>query len=193
MGGGGGVVARLMAIRRPDLKRVVAYSSVAHMSLCVAAAATGTVVGILGAFLLGVAHGLSSRGLFAWVGGVRERVGTRTTLAIAGLRRYGMFHLVIFVLLFMFSRGIPPFFSFPPEILIWARLWTQNGVLVVGLLAAGGVVGLVLFLLIFLKGLVGDLQEARQPQSIRLVSVFFVHLVLGVWLYIFPSSLTRWA
>ena len=118
----GGVVARLMAMRSPDLKRVVAYSSVAHMSLCVAAAATGTVVGILGAFLLGVAHGLSSRGLFAWVGGIGERAGTRTTLAIAGLRRYGIFHLVIFVLLFMFSRGIPPFFSFPPEIFIWSSL-----------------------------------------------------------------------
>lgn len=43
-----------------------------------------------------------------------------------------------------------------------------------------GVAGLVLFLLIFLKGLVGDLKESGQPQLIRRVAVFFVHLVLGV-------------
>lgn len=60
----GAVRARVIGLRQPDTKRVIAYASVAHMSLTVAALFTGTIMGVQGAIILRVAHGIAARAMF---------------------------------------------------------------------------------------------------------------------------------
>lgn len=68
LGLGGGVLASIISLRQPDLKSVIAYASVAHMSLAVSAVLMFTPGGRFAALTLRVAHGLRSRGLFFWAG-----------------------------------------------------------------------------------------------------------------------------
>lgn len=75
----------LAALRQTDMKRVVAYSSIVHMSYCVLGLFSFTDIGIKASFVLMVAHGLVSSSLFALVGVLYDRYKTRFISYYGGL------------------------------------------------------------------------------------------------------------
>ncbi len=115
------VYGALMALGQSDLKRLVAYSSVAHMGFVLVGIATGTALGFAGAVLAMVSHGLVSGLLFLLVGSLRDRTHT---LEIA---RYGGLGAVIpkWATLFTFgalaSLGLPGLSGFPGEFLAFVE------------------------------------------------------------------------
>lgn len=78
----GGVIASFICIRQTDCKSLVAYSSVAHIALVIVGLSINSFLGWAGAIIIMVAHGLCSSGLFALVGIVYERIGTRNLVLL---------------------------------------------------------------------------------------------------------------
>lgn len=81
----GGIIASFICIRQRDCKSLVAYSSVAHIALVIVGLITNSYFGWAGAVIIILAHGLCSSGLFALVGMVYERTGTRNLILLRGI------------------------------------------------------------------------------------------------------------
>jgi len=113
----GALYATLMSFAQVDLKRIVAYSSVAHLSFAVAGIFTTTKYGILGGYYYNVGHGLVSAALFFLVGMLYKRHGTRLLKYYSGLALLPYFSA--FLLFFSFANiGFPGTVNFISEFLI---------------------------------------------------------------------------
>lgn len=82
---GGGVVISIVCLAQRDIKSLVAYSSVGHIRLFLGGAFRLSIYGFLGSFLIMLAHGFTSSGLFAIVNMLYERFHTRSLLLLRGL------------------------------------------------------------------------------------------------------------
>jgi NADH-quinone oxidoreductase subunit M len=108
-----------LACREKDFKRVIAYSSIAHMNLSLIGLFSLTIEGIIGGFFLMVSHGLIAAALFFLVGIVYSRFHTKFIGYFGGLCSI----MPVFVFFFFFftlaNIGFPGTSSFPGEILIF--------------------------------------------------------------------------
>ena len=188
LGAVGGVTAAIASCRAPDVKSVIAYSSVSHISLCCSSILTQTVSGVKGALILAVAHGLSSRGLFAWAGATRVRFGTRSTFYFRGSRAWGLRVSLLFVTLFIFSCGIPPLVAFYSELVVWWSLISNMGIRVVVFLVISGVFGAIAYIFTYLK-IVGQPTHKAHVFSACHWLVGIAHVLPGLLLFIFPCTL----
>ena len=111
--------AALTAARQGDLKRLVAYSSVSHMGL-LALACAGSTASLSGGILLMVAHGLTSGGLFAWVGMIYVRTHSRSVKYFRGVWSSAPVGVWMLVFIVLASMGFPPSINFVSEVLILA-------------------------------------------------------------------------
>jgi NADH:ubiquinone oxidoreductase subunit 4 (subunit M) len=108
-----------MAIRQVDLKRIIAYSSIAHMNIGVLGIFTQNMYGIIGSLLLMVAHGITSSALFFSVGVIYDRYHSRLLKYYSGL----VIVMPIFILGFSIFNAanvsIPGTFNFVGEAVIF--------------------------------------------------------------------------
>jgi NAD(P)H-quinone oxidoreductase subunit 4 len=114
------IYGSLVAIAQTDIKKMIAYSSVAHLSYVLLATAAGNELSILGAVCQMVAHGLILALLFNLVGIIEAKTGTRELSQLHGLlnpKRGLPFIGVILVLTTMASAGIPGMVGFIGEFL----------------------------------------------------------------------------
>jgi NADH-ubiquinone oxidoreductase chain 4 len=81
----GGTIIRFICLRQTDTKRLVAYSSVAHISLVIGGIIVRTLSGASGCIVLIIAHGLCSSGIFCLTNIVFERIGTRNLVIRKGI------------------------------------------------------------------------------------------------------------
>nr|YP_009691856.1 NADH dehydrogenase subunit 4 [Cyclosa japonica]QEG58636.1 NADH dehydrogenase subunit 4 [Cyclosa japonica] len=81
----GAIMTSMNCIRQKDLKSLIAYSSVAHMGLVLASIMTFNYLGILGAMIMMIAHGLSSSALFLMVNMIYSKHHTRNIVSFKGL------------------------------------------------------------------------------------------------------------
>lgn len=109
----------LAALRQTDMKRVVAYSSIVHMSYCVLGLFSFTDFGIKGAFLLMVAHGLVSSSLFALVGVLYDRYKTRFIAYYGGLSYAMPLTSILFFIAILGNVSFPISASFVGELAIF--------------------------------------------------------------------------
>ncbi|RYX84643.1 hypothetical protein EON73_03195 [bacterium] len=130
--------ASLMTIRQMDMKRIIAYSSVAHMNLIVLGLFSYTKEGIDGAIYLMVGHGIVSSALFFLVGILYDRHHTRILLYYGGLVQVMPFYSIFFFLFTMANMGFPGTSNFIGELLILVGLFEKNPFVMV--LAASGIV-----------------------------------------------------
>lgn len=113
---------RIICIRQTDLKSLIAYSSVVHMGLILAGFITGYRWAINGRFLLIIAHGLCSSGLFALSNITYERLGSRSLII-----NRGMYSLIPRIRLWwflfcIFNGAAPPSLNLWGEICVLSRL-----------------------------------------------------------------------
>ena len=119
-----------VAVVQDDLKRIVAYSSISHMSLALLGALTMTVEGVSGAMFLGVGHGITSGGLFAFVGFLYSRYRTRDLKYVGGMVNYMPYGGVFLIILTLGNVGFPFLCNFPGELLIIVGCAKRLGALV---------------------------------------------------------------
>ena len=108
----------LLALAQTDLKRLVAYSSIAHMGVCALGIATGTLEGYQGALLVMVAHGLATGTLFACVGILYARRRSRDLAAYGGLAGAMPATATVFVIASLSSIGLPGLAGFVGEFVV---------------------------------------------------------------------------
>jgi NADH-quinone oxidoreductase subunit M len=114
------VYGSLVAYAQKDMKRLVAYSSVAHLGLVMVGIAALTATSVTGALLQSVNHGLSTGALFLLVGVLYERRHTREIEAYGGIARVVPVTAVLFLVATFSSIGLPGLNGFVGEFLILA-------------------------------------------------------------------------
>jgi NADH-ubiquinone oxidoreductase chain 4 len=108
--------ASLATIVQQDTKTLIAYSSICHMSVVVLGIFSNTIIGIEGAILLGIAHGLVSPALFICVGGIiYDRTGTRIIKYIKGLALYMPIFTILFFVFTLANMATPLTLNFVGE------------------------------------------------------------------------------
>ena len=133
------IYSSLVTIRQTDIKAIVAYSSVAHMAVCILGLFSNSVIGIEGAILLSLAHGLVSPALFILVGGVLyNRYHTRIINYYRGVTIKMPLFSLIFFLFIIFNASAPLSLNFVGEFLSLAGLFQSFPV--IGALGATGIV-----------------------------------------------------
>jgi NADH-quinone oxidoreductase subunit M len=143
------VYGALVAMVQPDLKKLVAYSSVSHLGFVVLGLCAMTVSGVQGAVFQMLAHGVSTGGLFLIVGMLSERRHTRLIAEFGGLKGVTPRLVAAFLLITLASVALPGMNGFVGEFLIlvgtyggwfeYARLYTA--------IAASGVILSAVYLL----------------------------------------------
>jgi proton-translocating NADH-quinone oxidoreductase chain M len=139
--------ASLTTIRQIDMKRIIAYSSIAHMNLVVLGIFSGNIQGISGSIFLMIAHGLVSSALFFLIGIVYDKYGTRIIYYYGGLVRTMPIFSTQLLFFCMANIGLPGTCNFIGELVIFTGLIQRNCILI--LVAVSGVILSVLYTMFF--------------------------------------------
>ncbi len=132
------IYASSSTIIQQDNKRLIAYSSVAHMAVVVLGLFSNNLQGIEGAILLAIGHGFTSPALFICVGGIiYDRTGTRNINYIRGLATYMPLFTIFFFIFTLCNTGIPLSINWIGEILSLMGIWQQNPI--IACLGASGI------------------------------------------------------
>ena len=133
------VYSSLTTLRQTDFKCLVAYSSIAHMSVVVAGVFSNTVQGIEGGIMLSIAHGFVSPALFMLVGGVLyDRYHTRVIRYYRGMTTYMPLFATFFLVFTFANAGTPLTANWVGEFLSLNGSFIRSPV--VGLLMSTGIV-----------------------------------------------------
>ncbi len=179
----------VVATMQRDLKRLVAYSSVAHLGFIVLGTFAFTAQGLSGGVLQMVNHGLSTGALFLLVGMIYERRHTREIAELHGLQRSMPVMAVVFTVVMFSSIGLPGLNGFVGEFLILVGSFVTRRWWAVA--AAAGVILAALYLLwayqrVFHGTPEGDNAEL-QDMTLRERAVMAPLLILIVFLGIYPQ------
>jgi NADH:ubiquinone oxidoreductase subunit 4 (subunit M) len=132
------VYASFTTIRQIDMKRIIAYSSIAHMNLVVLGLFSGNIQGIAGSIFLMIAHGVVSSALFFLIGVLYDNYGTRVIYYYGGLAQV-LPIFATFLIIFSFANiGLPGTCNFIGEVVIFLGLVDRN--ILVLIIAITGVV-----------------------------------------------------
>ena len=133
------IYASFSTIIQQDTKRLIAYSSIAHMGVVVLGLFSNTIQGIEGGILLALGHGFVSPALFICVGGIiYDRTGKRIINYIRGLATYMPVFTILFFIFTLCNTGIPLSLNFLGEQLSLIGIWQQNPI--IACLGATGIV-----------------------------------------------------
>ncbi|MEM7779007.1 MAG: NADH-quinone oxidoreductase subunit M [Pseudomonadota bacterium] len=120
------VYTSLVALVQADMKKLIAYSSVAHMALVTAGLFAFNVQGIEGAMMIMLGHGLVSGALFLCVGVIYDRLHTREIERYGGLSENMPYYALFFLLFTMASIGLPGTSNFIGEFLALAGIYQAS-------------------------------------------------------------------
>jgi len=151
------IYGALVAMVQPDVKRLVAYSSVSHMGFVVLGLFSFTEQGMQGALYQMLNHGVSTGALFLFVGMIYERRHTRMISDFGGLARPMPWFSALFVIASLSSIGLPFLNGFVGEFLIMLGSWTSTAVThpwIVTMLAGTGVIWAAVYMLWMLQRVV---------------------------------------
>nr|YP_010621014.1 NADH dehydrogenase subunit 4 [Periplaneta japonica]WAX39397.1 NADH dehydrogenase subunit 4 [Periplaneta japonica] len=112
----GGIIVSLICMRQTDLKALIAYSSVAHMGIVIGSLMTLNYWGFCGSYILMIAHGLCSSGLFCLANISYERLGSRSLLINKGLMSFMPSMTMWWFLLSSCNMAAPPSLNLLGEI-----------------------------------------------------------------------------
>jgi NADH-quinone oxidoreductase subunit M len=187
------IYASLVALAQTDMKRMVAYSSVAHMGMIVIGIFTFTVQGVEGALVSMLSHGLVIAALFLCCGVILARGEALTLAKLGGLARRMPVFAVFLMLFVLASVGLPGTSGFVGEILVIVGALKVN--FWVALLGGSGMILGAAYMLVLVRAVLFD-RETRPELahmtdvSWRDAAVLVPLAFLVLWLGIYPTSFT---
>ncbi len=183
------IYTSLVALAQEDMKKLIAYSSVAHMGFVTVGTFTLTVHGIEGAIYQALSHGVVSAALFLIVGVVYDRLHSREIDTYGGLVHRMPFYAAAFMLFMLASVGLPGTGGFVGEFLILIGAFEANS-WVAALIATGLILGAAYMLYLYRRVIFGKLTKANLKDildlSPREVVVFSPLALLVIWMGIYP-------
>lgn len=120
------IYASLSALRQTDLKRIIAYSSVAHMNLVSIGVFSFTIIGLEGAILQSVSHGFVAGGLFLLIGIAYNRYHSRFLYYYGGLVHMMPLYSIFFLVFTLANIALPGTSSFVGEFLLLLGIYNFN-------------------------------------------------------------------
>src|SRR6266550_1122125 len=190
------IYASFSTIIQQDTKRLIAYSSIAHMGVVVLGLFSNTIQGIEGAILLALAHGFVSPGLFICVGGIiYDRTGTRIINYIRGLVTYMPVFTILFFIFTIANTGIPLSLNFLGEQLSLIGIW-QNNPIIAALGATGIILSACYSLFLYnrlsygnLSPLLTPIKDLNRREYYLLISLIIPTILFGILPNILLDSL----
>ncbi|MEX2210921.1 MAG: NADH-quinone oxidoreductase subunit M [Gaiellaceae bacterium] len=158
------VYGSLVAFRAPDLRGIVAYSSLAQMSLITIGLFSGTALGLDGAILLSVSHALVSTTLFLLAGGIERRADTGELALLGGMARGRPALATVLLTAGMVALAVPGSSAFAGEFLILAGVfdvgwwWSAIG--------AGAIVLAAMYVLRLISAVLHDAPGPRTNEAV---------------------------
>ncbi len=190
-----------LALVQDDIKKIIAYSSISHLGYVMLGLVSLDLLGIQGAVMQMVSHGLVAGGLFLMIGMIYERCHTRELAAYGGLAKLLPVYSVAFMLLTLASIGLPTTSGFTGEFLVllgavnagWAQhLQGHSYALLMAVGATSGVVLGALYMLRFaMKFLFGPAKAPHMPLAdLVLREKLILAAIIGAvfWLGLFPDE-----
>ena len=174
----GVIYGSIVALRQKDLKKLLAYSSLAHVGLIAAGAYTLTLDGLRGAVLQMIAHGFVVVGLFFVSEIIFRRYETRLISDMGGIRSQSPKFTSLFLLLVLASVALPSTFNFVGEFTVLYSLFQVN----LGFAILGGttiILGAYYMLKMFQHVMLGE-TNARPFQDVTFNEGFVLVLIIGV-------------
>jgi NADH-quinone oxidoreductase subunit M len=120
------VYASLIAVKQSDLKRLIAYSSIAHVGLIAAGAMAWNKAGAQGSMIQMLNHGINVVGLFFVVDLLERRLGTRSLAEMGGIAKSAPKFATLFMIIMLGSVAVPLTNGFPGEFLLLNSVWNYN-------------------------------------------------------------------
>jgi NADH-quinone oxidoreductase subunit M len=189
------IYGALVAMVQPDVKRLVAYSSVSHMGFVVLGLFSFTEQGMQGALYQMLSHGVSTGALFLFVGMIYERRHTRMISDFGGLARPMPWFSALFVIASLSSIGLPFLNGFIGEFLIMLGSWTSSAVQhawIFTMLAGTGVIWAAVYMLWMLQRVVfgtetSEVNAKLSDLNLREVVLVMPLLALMLFMGVYPA------
>ena len=193
-----------LALVQTDIKKIIAYSSISHLGYVMLGLLSLELVGVQGAIIQMVSHGLVAAGLFLLVGMIYERCHTRDLSSYGGLARLMPVYAVFFMIFTLASVGLPGTSGFTGEFLSLLGAFTAAWPMHVAgssyslILASAAVIGVVLgalymlrFALTFLFGPTAAPHQPLSDLSLREKGILGALAIAILALGLFPDSALR--
>jgi len=185
------IYTSLIALVQQDMKKLIAYSSVAHMGYVTLGLFTVNVKGIEGAMFQMLSHGVVSGALFLCVGVVYDRLHTREIARYGGLAKRMPAYALTFMFFTMASVGLPGTGGFVGEFLVLMGAFEKSS-WVAFFAATGLVLGAAYMLSLYRRIAFGKLVHAdlkgMMDMSAREIALFAPLIVVVLWMGIYPST-----
>jgi len=188
------IYGALVAMMQPDMKKLVAYSSVSHMGFVMLGMFALNAQGLNGSILQQINHGVSTGALFLIVGMIYDRRHTREIAQFGGLSSQMPVYAVIFLIMTMSSIGLPLLNGFIGEFTIMAGALQANlWYAVAG--GAGIVLGAAYMLWLYQRTMFGKLDNPANQNlpdlSARELATVIPLIIMAFWIGLYPAPFFR--
>ncbi len=185
------IYTSLVALAQEDMKKLIAYSSVAHMGIVTLGIFTVTVQGLSGALFTMLSHGVVSGALFLCVGVLYDRVHSREIARYGGVAKVMPGYALVFMVFTMASVALPGLAGFPGELLVIVGAFKVNPWVALGAcmgMILGAAYALYLYRRVAFGKITRDDLKALLDLSPREYAVFAPLILLTLWMGVYPSS-----
>jgi NADH-quinone oxidoreductase subunit M len=184
------IYTSLVALAQEDMKKLIAYSSVAHMGFVTIGAFSANLQGVEGAIIQMLSHGIVSAALFLVVGVLYDRIHSREISAYGGLVKRMPKYAVIFMIFMMASIGLPGTSGFIGEFLILIGAFKVN-TWVAAFATSGLILGAAYMLYLYRRIIFGVLTKENlktiSDVNAREIAIFTPLLLTVIIMGIYPS------
>jgi len=185
------IYTSLVALAQEDMKKLIAYSSVAHMGFVTGGIFVANQQGVTGSIIQMLSHGVVSAALFLCVGVVYDRIHSREIADYGGLVHRMPKYAAVFMVFTLASVGLPGTSGFVGELLVLVGAF-QASTWLAALIATGLILGAAYMLYLYRRVIFGKLTKDKLKSivdlNIREILVFAPLIAVVLWMGIYPTS-----
>nr|QHB76797.1 NADH dehydrogenase subunit 4 [Hylomyscus arcimontensis]QHB76810.1 NADH dehydrogenase subunit 4 [Hylomyscus arcimontensis]QHB76823.1 NADH dehydrogenase subunit 4 [Hylomyscus arcimontensis]QHB76836.1 NADH dehydrogenase subunit 4 [Hylomyscus arcimontensis]QHB76849.1 NADH dehydrogenase subunit 4 [Hylomyscus arcimontensis] len=188
----GMIMTSSICLRQTDLKSLIAYSSVSHMALVIAAIMIQTPWSFMGASMLMIAHGLTSSLLFCLANSNYERIHSRTMIMARGLQMIFPLMATLWLLSSLANLALPPSINLMGELFIAMSLfsWSSFSIILIGTNIVITAMYSLYMIIMTQRGKPTNHIINLQPSHTRELSLMCLHMIPLILLTICPKLIS---
>nr|UFR83385.1 NADH dehydrogenase subunit 4 [Phenacomys intermedius] len=185
----GMIMTSSICLRQTDLKSLIAYSSVSHMALVIAAIMIQTPWSFMGATALMIAHGLTSSLLFCLANTNYERIHSRTMIMARGLQMVFPLMATWWIMASLANLALPPTINLIGELMITISLfsWSNPSIILLGLNILITSLYSMYMIITTQRGKITNHMNNLQPSHTRELTLMMLHIIPLILLTINPK------